>query len=539
MKMSVATLNEEKLQKLFYFSLKKTGNPHEAEELVQETALEIIKMLNNGYEPDNFNAWMWTVAKKRFARWCKNSQAKSSRFMTDVVLNYFEIASDECVEESIIQNEDVELLHRELALMTKDYRDIIVSYYFDNKKTDTISKATGLPIGTVKRKLYEARKNIKEGMKMAKPKGLRSYAPEEIDFSYNVNNSPEKYPSGRPWNIMKRLAAKNIALEAYNNPSTVEELSLALGVAAPYIEDELINLLDSEVVIKHADGRIETNFVIIDAETQKHTQKLMEEAGKRIAPVICEVIEKNLGKIREIDFINHDIPKEYLYWLLLFTAFRHLQNKMYDDKNIGFDATRRKDGGVWNIYGYEKWEQPCDYFSTTHNTGINNYFFNHYYINLSDLCSKDSDYCMTQNELLFFVDILKNSRTKSSFNESENILAEELVKNHVISISGDDIKTFIPVFNENGNCEFTKYHGIVKEIYEGEAYDVLVKCFDSIHDIVSNSLPDKFKKKYSTETSGSVLESLICVIMRYAYKNGIIKIPNNENKSAITMYMRY
>lgn len=51
--MSVATLDKEKLQKLFYFSLKKTGNPYEAEELVQETALEIIKMLNNGYEPDN------------------------------------------------------------------------------------------------------------------------------------------------------------------------------------------------------------------------------------------------------------------------------------------------------------------------------------------------------------------------------------------------------------------------------------------------------------------------------------------------------
>jgi hypothetical protein len=47
---------------------------------------------------------------------------------------------------------------------------------------------------------------------------------------------------------MQRLAAKNIALEAYNNPSTIEELSLALGIAAPYIEDELINLLESELI---------------------------------------------------------------------------------------------------------------------------------------------------------------------------------------------------------------------------------------------------------------------------------------------------
>jgi len=78
--MNVAALNEEKLQKLFYFSLKKTENPHDAEELVQETALEIIKMLNRGYEPDNFDAWMWTVVKKRYARWCKAKKIKSSRY---------------------------------------------------------------------------------------------------------------------------------------------------------------------------------------------------------------------------------------------------------------------------------------------------------------------------------------------------------------------------------------------------------------------------------------------------------------------------
>jgi len=66
-KMSDASLDKEKLQKLFYFSLKKTENPHETEDIVQDTALEMIKMLNNGYKPDNFNAWMWMVVRKRYA----------------------------------------------------------------------------------------------------------------------------------------------------------------------------------------------------------------------------------------------------------------------------------------------------------------------------------------------------------------------------------------------------------------------------------------------------------------------------------------
>lgn len=83
----------------------------------------------------------------------------------DDVFCYAEIVDDDCVEDNILYKEDIDLLRRELALMAKDYRDIIVSYYFDNKKIGTISKVTGLPEGTVKRKLYEARQNIKEGIR--------------------------------------------------------------------------------------------------------------------------------------------------------------------------------------------------------------------------------------------------------------------------------------------------------------------------------------------------------------------------------------
>lgn len=266
----------------------------------------------------------------------------------------------------------------------------------------------------------------------------------------------------------------------------------------------------------------------------------MEEAGRCISPVICGIIERNMDKIRGIGFINHDMPKEYLYWCLLFITLKNLQNKMYDDKNINFSATKRKNGGVWDIVGYEKWEQPRDYSGSTHNTGDNNkHFFNHYTINVSDLYAKDSDYCMSQNELLLFADIVKNNRTKSSLNESENKLVEELVKNHVIHISGDEIKTRFPVFNESGENEFSKYHDIVNEVYTSEAYDILAKCYDSIYDAVSNSLPNRFKKNSSVETAASVLESLICVLMRYAYMNSIIKIPDGEDKSAVTMYMRF
>ena len=91
--MNAAALDKEKLQKLFYFSLKKTGNPHDA------------------------------VVKKRYARWCKAKRIKSSRYEIDDIHDYVEISDGSSVEDNILYNEDIELLRRELALMAKDYRE--------------------------------------------------------------------------------------------------------------------------------------------------------------------------------------------------------------------------------------------------------------------------------------------------------------------------------------------------------------------------------------------------------------------------------
>jgi len=549
--MSVAmldSLNKEKLQKLFYFSLKKTGNPHDAEELVQETAFEMIKMLNRGYEPDNFNAWMWTVAKKRYARWCRAKQIKLSKCEFDDVFDDADMAGGESVEEEVLRGEDTALLRRELALMAKDYREIVVAYYFGGKKIGTISEAAGLPAGTVKRKLYEARKNIKEGMKMARTKGQRSYDPEDIDISYKVSNYPEKWPLGRPWSLLNRLAAKNIALEAYNNPSTVEELSLALGIAAPYIEDELKTLLDNEVMVRNADGRLETNFIIFDAETQKRMMEIVEEAGKRISPLICGIIEKNMDRIRGIGFFGHDMPGEYLYWCLLYITVRMLKQKMLADENITISVTKRRNGGEWDIIAYEKWEQPVEYASTTNNTGVGDDTigtagidsnFIHHTINISDLCTNDGDYAMSSNELILLTDIIKNNRTESGLNTSEKSLVDVLVKNRVVDITEDAIKTRFPVFNESGKRELSAYHDAVRELYEGEACELFKDTYYALNETVTNALPGRFKQGGGMKSGeNDFLCNFECILARYAYNNGIIKIPEGEDKSAVTMFMR-
>ena len=51
--------------------------------------------------------------------------------------------------------------------------------------------------------------------------------------------------NGAPWCYLEKLLDKNIMLAAYRTPSTAEELSVEVGVALPYIEEELKALTET------------------------------------------------------------------------------------------------------------------------------------------------------------------------------------------------------------------------------------------------------------------------------------------------------
>ena len=67
---------DEFLEKIFYFCLKKCSNPTEAEDLSSEIGLNIIQALNDGQNPEQFHAWVWTIARNRYSKWAIRSKSR-------------------------------------------------------------------------------------------------------------------------------------------------------------------------------------------------------------------------------------------------------------------------------------------------------------------------------------------------------------------------------------------------------------------------------------------------------------------------------
>ena len=155
--------------------------------------------------------------------------------------------------------------------------------------------------GTVKSKLFRARKKLKEGMDMAREFGARSFKPEEVTF---VTSGPLQ--RGLPWNVLDRKLPKNILLEASNNPSTIEELAIELGSAIPYMEEEVALLADATLLKKTGDKYI-TNFYIMDKDTQMAVYKSQRRRSRERSEMLDAIVSDSLTQLRSLGIVRNDM----------------------------------------------------------------------------------------------------------------------------------------------------------------------------------------------------------------------------------------
>ena len=345
---------ENYMEKLFYFCLKKTGSHIEAEDLTQDIALQIITALNKGTIPTNFSAWVWQIARNRYSVWAKEKHHRNES-VTGSDIGDYEIKDErESILDEMIHTEQMALLRRELAFIKSDYRNIVVAYYIENKNVREIAESLSLPTNTVKSRLLRAREILKEGMDMAREFGKRSYKPEEIFFSKSGSDGK----NGQPWTIVNHMLYKNIFLEAYENPQTAEELSLELGVALPYMENELEYLVCEQLLTK-TDNKYQTAFSIISKEEQRKKHEINMEVQKALTDKICELIDTYIREDGSKVNYSH-IGYEDAKWALIVHTFDYLQWLHNGNENMNATYPERPDDGAWILTGFEAidWKTP-------------------------------------------------------------------------------------------------------------------------------------------------------------------------------------
>lgn len=340
---------EQQIDFLMSAALQKCGNLQDAEELTQETLLSALNYMSQGNQIENMRGWLVTVLNRRFYDRMRRKYRRP--FIGIGTYAGSDIYDDEALIEKISAAEEAEKVRREVAYLAKIYREVIVRHYMDGESVSDIAAALNIPEGTVKRRLFTGRSQIRKGM----DNDMKNYTSQSYQpVTLHVGNSGGMGMKGEPASLVAQdLVAQNLLWLAYEKPVTIEELSRAIGIPAAYVEPAVEKLTGGELM-RRTGNKYYTDFMISTIEEQER----YIPAQKRFVQEHFDDLWKNIGlgieKIRKSDLygrFNSDQQKS----LEMYFAFKNLEGGYYGVFEEIFRNVQvfpdRPNGGSWIAIG--------------------------------------------------------------------------------------------------------------------------------------------------------------------------------------------
>ncbi|MCL2238955.1 MAG: sigma-70 family RNA polymerase sigma factor, partial [Defluviitaleaceae bacterium] len=324
------------------------NNPADAEDMAGDIFVELLRSCENMRDSSHFYGFMWGVARNVYKRRLRD--AKQKHLPAYDISDYEGILADaplgtSSTEHRTIAKEELFTLKQELSLLSKEYREATVLYYLKNKSCTEIAEAMGLTHEMVKYYLFRARKLLKEGMSMPRAFGEKSYDPEIFKIDYWGDGTKAVYQD-----LFERRLPGNLLLAAYYEPLTMTELSLELGVATPYLEDEVGIMLEHELLKSVGKGKYQTNIVIFTTEYEAEVYNATKSLYAPAADVLFSFISTHEDAIRKLDFHGADFTKNRFYWAMVIVAL--LRGYNMSGEPTEFPALA--DGSKGYVYGYSR-----------------------------------------------------------------------------------------------------------------------------------------------------------------------------------------
>jgi len=157
----------ERYQKpIFNFIYRFYGNYELAQELTQETFLRCYQFLKS-YDPERkFSTWLYTVAKNLCIDELKKQRAAREVPLEDVL----PAIDARDVEGAVERNAQVQCIRREedfklleaLQELPPAARTVLLLHYFQGLSYQEIGETLGLPVSTVKIRIFRAKKILLE-----------------------------------------------------------------------------------------------------------------------------------------------------------------------------------------------------------------------------------------------------------------------------------------------------------------------------------------------------------------------------------------
>ena len=150
-------------QQLYYFALSLTKDRDDAQDLLQESILRALTYRDKFQDNTNFKAWLYTIMKNTFINaYRRNTKTKQLISKGD------EIALNRAFKQNSYDHSESRLNAKEIIRHIEaldDQYKVPFTRYYNGYKYEEIASEMHLPLGTIKSRIFIARKILMDALK--------------------------------------------------------------------------------------------------------------------------------------------------------------------------------------------------------------------------------------------------------------------------------------------------------------------------------------------------------------------------------------
>jgi RNA polymerase sigma-70 factor (ECF subfamily) len=144
--------------KIFRFVLRLTRNESSAEDIVSEVFIDVWRNPNNFEGRSEASTWLLAIARNKAYSLLRR---KKEDELDDEAAGAIEDASDN--PEVLLQKKSKgDLLRACLSGLSREHREVIDLVYYHDKSIEEVALIVGAPEGTVKTRMFHARKKLSQ-----------------------------------------------------------------------------------------------------------------------------------------------------------------------------------------------------------------------------------------------------------------------------------------------------------------------------------------------------------------------------------------
>jgi len=174
------------------------GNFADAQDLAQEAFIKAFQNLSQLKDYTKFAYWLKQITANTCHRWLRQRQRERSRLgfrheIDEQSEGVYTTTPDELVE----SKERIQTVRQVMNTLSENNRIVLTLFYMDGLSYRDISEFLGLPVSTIKSRLHQARKKLKEKMIAMVDETLKQVKPEK-DFTDLIKYLKQKTPTIMP-----------------------------------------------------------------------------------------------------------------------------------------------------------------------------------------------------------------------------------------------------------------------------------------------------------------------------------------------------